>query len=715
MKTLRIGLLSVALMLSLDAPALAQTGHDLFQQALVKEQADGDLRAAIALYQRIVQEFAADRALAARALVQMGQCHERLGSQDATSAYQRVLDEYSDQSEMAAEARVRLRALGASAGAPAPTDASGKGVVFKQIGFDGLETPIARFTPDGRTVVYVHMKESAPRFSIRARDLASGIERVVVDSIEEVSHFFQLSTDGSTVAYRHGRRELRTVSLAGGEERVVWSSPDAGISITPGGWAPDKQHLALFLHKDAERTTQLVVVPLAGGAPRPIVSGASSELTGFGEFSPSGNHIAGMKTVNGNTDVYVWSVPGGDETRITTHTGVDEVPYWSPDGAYLVFCSDRSGAYDLWAVPMNGSTPTGSPSRVRAGLGRRALVTGMMPTGALTIAMPSGGNPDDLYVIEVDPLSGEAREEFRPFARYSTQHSSLSWSPDGKRIAYTSRKEDNLPRVYVSSDLAPEETEVQARGYFLTNVEWTRDGERLLFPGVREEDGKAGVFSVSLADRSVEPLRLGERVGQGYTGAFVNLNWLPAAGRFFLQRLADPGRLESYLMDASGEALERVGGELLTSYWAWPSPNGRYMAHRDDLSLRLTSLDGGQSHLLFEWTDSLWFDVRPGWSATGDEVAWTDGTELAALNVESGTRRLLATVPGGAWIVSPPAWAPDGNQVAYVVRDTMSAAQASDEVWLAPSEGGTSRRIAVAPRAHPDSSSRLGAPTERWQ
>ena len=57
MKTLRIGLLSVALTLLTGAPALAQTGHDLFQQALVMEQAEGDLQEAIQLYERIVEEF----------------------------------------------------------------------------------------------------------------------------------------------------------------------------------------------------------------------------------------------------------------------------------------------------------------------------------------------------------------------------------------------------------------------------------------------------------------------------------------------------------------------------------------------------------------------------------------------------------------------------------------------------------------------------------
>ena len=63
MKTKRIGFIAIAILGILAAPALAQTGHDLLQQALVKEQADGDLRAAIALYERIAREFATDAAL----------------------------------------------------------------------------------------------------------------------------------------------------------------------------------------------------------------------------------------------------------------------------------------------------------------------------------------------------------------------------------------------------------------------------------------------------------------------------------------------------------------------------------------------------------------------------------------------------------------------------------------------------------------------------
>ena len=67
---------ALAIALPPAAPVLAQQGQDLYQQALRKENVEGDLQAAIELYQRIAREFAEDRALVARALVHMGLSYE---------------------------------------------------------------------------------------------------------------------------------------------------------------------------------------------------------------------------------------------------------------------------------------------------------------------------------------------------------------------------------------------------------------------------------------------------------------------------------------------------------------------------------------------------------------------------------------------------------------------------------------------------------------
>ena len=67
-----VGLLAV-----LGAPPLhAQTGNELFQQALVQEQAEGNLRGAIRLYTRIVTDFLTDRSLVARALMRIGAAYD---------------------------------------------------------------------------------------------------------------------------------------------------------------------------------------------------------------------------------------------------------------------------------------------------------------------------------------------------------------------------------------------------------------------------------------------------------------------------------------------------------------------------------------------------------------------------------------------------------------------------------------------------------------
>src|SRR3990167_7213918 len=109
----RASTLAIAVLLcALGAGVVSgQSGHDLFQQALVKERADGNLQEAIRLYQRIVSEFAQDRALSAKALVQIGQCYEKLGEaqlKQARASYERVVRDFADQAETVAQARVRL-------------------------------------------------------------------------------------------------------------------------------------------------------------------------------------------------------------------------------------------------------------------------------------------------------------------------------------------------------------------------------------------------------------------------------------------------------------------------------------------------------------------------------------------------------------------------------------------------------------------------------
>jgi Tol biopolymer transport system component len=690
--------LGLALALLGAAPAAAQTGHDLFQQALVKERADGDLRGAIAIYERIAREFPQDHALAARSLLQMGRCHEKLGSQDAQRVYRRLVQEYPDQTEMAQEARARLAALAASPATPRRPAGAEAGITMREIRFDGLEdAPFAMLSPDETRVVYVHVRQAAPRFSLRVRTLASNADAVLVDSVANASVFCQWSPDGSRVAYANLERELRVVDAAGGSPRVVWSSP-AGTRVIPLDWTPGGDRILVAVRNMAAWSHELVLVSLSGTA-QSLRSGSLYALLDYGQFSPDGAFIAGIQ----RGDVYVWSVDGREETRVTTDPADEEWPFWSPDGRFLVFSSERSGEKDLWVVPMERGAPTGPAVRVKAGLGRRAVTSAMTASGGLQVVTYGEGSPDDLFVLSVDPAASEPAGGFRTVARYPTQHFQPRWSPDGARLAYTSRKgEIGWPRIFVGLGASQQDVELPTRDHYPANVEWGRDGTSLLFPGFRRQDGRVGIFRLSLDGSTIEPLHLGDPPGPGFRGAFVNLVWLPAAGRYFLQQVGDPARMDFYAMDADGSGLRRTASAVATNYWAWPSPDGRRVAYRDERSLHVMALDGQVSRLLAEWQDTVWFDVAPGWSPDGRRVAWTDRAALRVLDTADGTARLLTAAPAGSQIVAPPVWAPSGLHVAYVVRDTATGASSRrDEVWLVPSEGGSARRIAVAPESHP--------------
>jgi tetratricopeptide (TPR) repeat protein len=87
------------------------SGHAVFEQALAKERVEGNLTEAIKLYERVVTEFAADRALAARALVQIGLSYEKLGRDEAVRAYERLVRDFADQQDAVVQARARLAIL----------------------------------------------------------------------------------------------------------------------------------------------------------------------------------------------------------------------------------------------------------------------------------------------------------------------------------------------------------------------------------------------------------------------------------------------------------------------------------------------------------------------------------------------------------------------------------------------------------------------------
>ena len=164
----------------------AQSGQELFQQALVMERSNGQVREAISLYERIAMEFASDRSLAAQALIRLGLAHETLGSTEAQRAYQRIVSDYPDQREQVVVARTRLAALTQPA-----TVVEASGVVVRHV---WTRSALA-VSPDGRYLVFKDGEDLA------VRDLRTGENLRLAGTTGRLTDYPAMSPDGRQLAY----------------------------------------------------------------------------------------------------------------------------------------------------------------------------------------------------------------------------------------------------------------------------------------------------------------------------------------------------------------------------------------------------------------------------------------------------------------------------------------------------------------------------------
>jgi tetratricopeptide (TPR) repeat protein len=90
----------------------AATLEEEYQSALMAEKGKGDLKEAIRLYKKVVEQAPPEGegvALAARAQIRIGICEEKLGLKKAREAYQKVAEEFSDQPQVVMEAAKHIQ------------------------------------------------------------------------------------------------------------------------------------------------------------------------------------------------------------------------------------------------------------------------------------------------------------------------------------------------------------------------------------------------------------------------------------------------------------------------------------------------------------------------------------------------------------------------------------------------------------------------------
>jgi Tol biopolymer transport system component/DNA-binding winged helix-turn-helix (wHTH) protein len=382
---------------------------------------------------------------------------------------------------------------------------------------------------------------------------------------------------------------------------------------------------------------------LRSKAPEPSISLA---VTSVGEkyspsLSPGGEQFA-FAWNGGNGpyfSIYVKLIGTEEPLRLTKQESVDYNPVWSPDGRYIAFCRIQKGDTGIYIVPALG----GAERKVR-----------------------------------------ETHWEEREFYEVFWYFGRLSWSPDGKLLAFSDRTASNGPTSILLLSLdtlaARRLTSPGIPGDY--NPVFSPDGKTLAFN--RGSQGVTSIYTLPVAGGEERRLITGSQFGWGLAWTpdgrnivFGRAGWLAKSGWLWkISRYGgEPERLQfgQEGTEPSIRGNRLVYARQVTNLNIWkrrldslPSlvPAERFLSSTTIESGPQFSPD--ESRIVFESTRSGAYEV---WECRSDG---SNLVQLTHLNSVTGT----------------PRWSPDGQQIAFDSR-----APGNADIFVMDSRGGSLRNL----------------------
>jgi serine/threonine-protein kinase len=353
--------------------------------------------------------------------------------------------------------------------------------------------------PDGRHVLFTshNFQSTFETASIEVVDVTTGERKVIYRGgsygrYVPTGHLVFLNGNTMFAA----PFDLRKLELAASPVPVL---QNVAVSIGEGGAQFDFSNNGVLAY--ATGSTRVEPYPAvwvdARGGTTPLL--AEAGVYANPQISPDGSRLALTVLRSDNWDVWVYDIERGVSTRLTFDKSLDSEQIWSPDGQWLIFSSDESGADSLYRKRADGS---GEIERLTEAKSPQWAAT--WSNDGRYVMYIQQGDQFDLYYLDLET------RETHSFLVTQFSDAFPDFSPDGRWLAYASN-ENGAWAVYVRP-FPTGEGKWQVSDVGSAHPRWSGDGRTLFW---RTDEG----IMAAEVDTTGGSFRSG-KVRQLFTGAF---------------------------------------------------------------------------------------------------------------------------------------------------------------------------------------------------
>ncbi len=376
-------------------------------------------------------------------------------------------------------------------------------------------------------------------------------------------------------------------------------------------------------------------------------------------YSPDGTQVAFAWNQDDGFafDLYLMPDQGYELTRLTDMEGYESNPAFSPDGERIAFLHrhwDSAGIEcGAYVMPAAG----GEPHRIGNCASNTMIALSWLPDGRHVVFPAFDETTGQSYLARVDTQTLDHVAITAPPSRTAGDNLAAV-SPDGRTLAFSRIVRGFLNDLYVlplDEDGLPAGPvrQLTRDASAITDIDWTPDGERILFTSSR-----SGPFSVwKIAPDGGAPV---EAVR---TSAFV-----------YGVAVSPDGR--SMVLDQRDEAANIALMPILP-----PGMSGAPDA--------VTAFKRGPQEPVFV-THSTRFEFAAAFSADGTRIAFvsdrTGASEIWVASADGTNLRQITNLDGPA--IEFPRWSPDGQTILFA-----AVLDGAADLFEVPVTGGPLRRL----------------------